>query len=176
MAFEGADDAAVGHGDRLGIRADEVGDALDGGEDPIEHDADMLATGRGDRRIFCAWRRCSAGEERGEGLGPALGDLGPGAPGPLADVALFEVGLDHDGPDPDRLADHEGGADGALEVGGDDGVDGPDGRRCRPRLLASELGEGRVGPTLPASAGVPRRLAVAHEEDPGHGPDGTRPV
>ena len=43
-------------------------------------------------------------------------------------------------------------------------------RRRRQRLAPAEVGERRVGLALPPAGGVPLRLAVAHEQDPGGHP------
>ena len=108
-----------------------------------------------------------------EVAGPALLDLRAGEARPLAGVALAEVRVEDDGADAELAGEDRGGLGRPVQVGGDDGVDRAE---CPGRVVGlgpPEVGQGRVGLALPAAVGVPLRLAVAHEEDPGHGVDGS---
>src|SRR5690606_25739018 len=98
---------------------------------------------------------------------------GRGEPLPLAGVALLEAGVDLDRPDPDGLGDDLGRHPGALQVAGDDGVDGAQVLGRVGGLVAAQVGQRRVGLALPAADRVPLRLPVAGDEAAPHGGDGT---
>src|SRR5690606_3886785 len=95
-------------------------------------------------------------------------DLLAGEAGPLAGVALSQVGLDHDRADTDGLGDDQRRVAGPLEIGGDDEVDRTHGLRRVLGLEPTEVAEWGIGLTLPAAGGVPGRLAVTTEEQMGH--------
>ena len=104
-----------------------------------------------------------------EVAGVLLLDLGTGEALPFAGVTLHEIGFDDDGADTDLSADDLCRLHGPHEGRGDDEVDGADTAGGVEGLLATEVGERRIGLALPPSERVPFGLAVANEEEPGHG-------
>ena len=122
------------------------------------------------------------GQHRGVGLvavgapprfeepGPPGFDLGAGAALPAAGVPLAQPHVD-DRIEAEPRADELGGVAGPLQVGRVERHHAVDRRRVgRGRgLVDPDVAERRVGLPLPAPVCVPRRLAVADEEDAGHG-------
>ena len=96
--------------------------------------------------------------------GPALADLDIGQPRPFADVASWSTLVDHHRPDTELFGDDRRGLDSAEEVAGDDAVDGADRTGSDSGLPTAELGQHRVGVTLPSTDRFPLRLPVAHDE------------
>ncbi len=104
----------------------------------------------------------------GEVAGPPGLDLVPGEARPGPRVALAELWLEHDRAHPELFADDAGGVQCPLQIGRHDDVDRADAPGGGEGLAAAEVGEGRIGLSLPPAEGVPLGLAVADEEDLGH--------
>ena len=111
----------------------------------------------------------SIGRRRPEVARPVAVDLGAGEPLPLAGVALAQVGVEHERTDAELAGDDAGRLGGPLQVRCDDGVHHTEGPGRVQGLMATEIREGRVGLPLPPAVGVPLGLAMADEQDPGHG-------
>jgi len=92
----------------------------------------------------------------------AVGGLGVGEAGPAAEVDFAEPAVE---PDREVASDAEDvcGLAGAAQVGGHDQlwVQGCDGVSGLPSLAPSDVVQGRVGPALEMSGGVPPGPAVA---------------
>ncbi len=122
----------------------------------------MLSTGQmvGDR----------VGEEGGERLGERLGHLGAGEPVAAAEVHLVQALVDP-GREAERRRRGLGGLPGPGQWGAEHGVQvlpcGP-GREVRG-LPAAEFGERHIRAARVAVVRVPDGLAVAYEDEVGHG-------
>ena len=118
--------------------------------------------------------RRAAGPTRGNPGQPVV-DLGAGAALPLAGVALAQARVDDRRRGRARTPTSSRGVAGALEVGRVERVDAVDriGVGRGGGLLYAEVAERRVGLPLPATVGVPDRLAVADEQDAGHRREGS---
>lgn len=159
IALEGTDHAAVGDDDD--IPTGELGlDSAECAQCPFHE---------GVVKFVAGWPPVV-----GEIARPILFDLRSGETLPFAGIAFGEFGVDDDRADTDLLADDPGGGERPVEGRGDDDVDGSDALGGVKGLKPTEIGEGRIGRTLPTAKGVPLRLSVAYKQHPGHGVDGTR--
>ena len=100
---------------------------------------------------------------------PLVFNFDASEPFPFARVSFHEVGIDHDGTDADLRTDDLCCFKGTNKGGGDDDVDRADALRGMECLLTTEVGQRRVGLSLPTADGVPFRLAVAYKKETSHG-------
>ena len=85
-----------------------------------------------------------------------------------AGIPLDETRVgDHVG-DPEDGAHLGGGLTSPLQRRGDQQIELRERRRRMASLRATQLGQGRVGPTLPATERIPFRLTVTDEQDIEH--------
>lgn len=154
LHLESPDHAAVGEDEDIGPLVLGM-DAIEGGTSPFEQLVVQFIA----RGPFV----------EAEVSGPLLVDLGPGQSLPFTGVAFHEIGIDHDRSDPDLGTDDLRSLEGADQWRGHDDIDRADPLGSMEGLLAPEVGKRWIGLALPATDSVPFGLAMADEEESGHG-------
>ena len=161
MQDDRADDSVVADGDRRPARVP-VRDPVEGGQRSLVQIGELLPA-----RVAVVGSLPPAGVP----LGIAPPGLRPVEAGEVADVHLAQAGR-KDRLEP-GLARHLGGRlRRSTEVAGVDRIELLAGEAAPERLGLCDPGgvQGLVGMPLPAALAIPVGLAVAREQDPGHGP------